>query len=134
MTPEAMKIAIATALGWTNVRRATILKGRIMREGLWGCPPEWEKAGYTCNELVPNYTGSLDAMHEAEKVLTKVQAMEYAMALEDIVGAESDEEGHPYPEIFKFIRATALQRATAFLAVVASTTASSAVEGRGEGC
>jgi hypothetical protein len=108
MTHEAMKIAIATACGWR----------------LHGCndPQCWinntdpAKLPITGHfDVVPDYTGSLDAMHEAEATLTKVQAIEYAMALEAIVGAESDEEGHPYPEIFKFIHATALQRATAFV-------------------
>ena len=65
MTPEAQRIAIAEACGW---KRAEPDMPDEYSNFIWWTPE---------NEIartmdMPNYTGSLDAMHEAEKVLGDV--------------------------------------------------------------
>ena len=65
---------------------------------------------------LPNYHGDLNAMHEAEKVLTKEQDSIYRAKLADIfcraAGYEWD-DGYPGA-----ITATAAQRAEAFLRTI----------------
>ena len=81
MTTEQQNIAIAKACGWTK---------RILKDSQWECgshscqhdthirwvPPEDGESHYipTLHEgqfSFPNYNSSLDAMHEAEKVLSE---------------------------------------------------------------
>jgi hypothetical protein len=54
MSPEAQRIAIAEACGWTR---------------------------YFPESTLPDYLSDLNAMHEAEKVLTPEQGWEYAQNL-----------------------------------------------------
>lgn len=109
LSPEEKRVKIATACGWRNVRNTTILKGRVLREGVFGIPPHWPHE-YVTNEPVPDYLNSLDAMHEAEKIFdTDVASGDsprylYSRMLYDVVP----------PELQPF-RATAAQRADAFL-------------------
>ncbi len=58
MSPEAQRIAIATACGWSNKAKSPYQD--------WRGPD-----GESCNTPsgMPNYTGDLNAMHEAEKVI-----------------------------------------------------------------
>jgi hypothetical protein len=106
MKTEDQRIAIATACKWTDVRPATILKGRIIKSGIWGNPPGWEDGGYTKSEIVPNYLEDLNAMHEAEKTLTPTQRIQYADKLPE------DFSGDFWADA---VFATAAQRAEAFL-------------------
>jgi len=76
MTKEEQRIAIAEACGWKNVDAGS--------ERVWGfttrhkgTPSEFD----VCVD-VPNYPFDLNAMHEAEKVLTREQEKEYAYQLE----------------------------------------------------
>jgi hypothetical protein len=92
MTPEQQRIAIAEACGWTDTQ---IIDG---------------KYGQTD---APDYLNDLNAMHEAEKVLSRGQNYNqsrgfgrYKTAL-----AEVCDEQHP-------IDATAAQRAEAFLKTI----------------
>jgi hypothetical protein len=89
MSPEQQRIAIAEACGWTFC------------EGLTGRPP---KKGYA---YIPDYLNSLDAMHEAEKVLKGVQPEDYWGEVAHLV---PDTKG-----MFGILHATAAQRAEAFL-------------------
>lgn len=104
MTPEEKRIKIAEAVGWRNVRRTTILKGRVMREGVFGIPPYWPHE-YTTNEEVPRFTESLDAIAEAEKTITNdgPRWLAYTNAITDATGLDYE------------IHATAAQKADAFL-------------------
>jgi hypothetical protein len=61
MTPEKQRIAIAEACGWKWEAR---IKGSIK---VWNKPPLMV---FYDSEL-PNYLTDLNAMHEAEKVLTE---------------------------------------------------------------
>ena len=69
MNKEAQRIAIAEACGYTDVAKRFI--GDEMSIGMW------EICSGVCGlggRVVPDYVKSLDAMHEAEKVLTMEQA------------------------------------------------------------
>jgi hypothetical protein len=91
MTPEQQRIAIAEACGWTEMRMGA--------SDLIGTSPDgrisWQ---------LPDYLNDLNAMHEAEKVLTKEQRWEY-------IGNLGTEEAFTWT----CLHATAAQRAEAFL-------------------
>jgi hypothetical protein len=93
MTPEAQRITIAEACGWT-------------REGyLWRGPTHRKDWPASCRAAdLPDYLNDLNAMHEAEKVLTNEQEKEYAYQLEAVC----------CPREYGW-HATAAQRAEAFL-------------------
>ena len=97
MTPEAQRIAIAEACGWTDVH--------LQDDGhLYGKPPK--EHYYSPN--VPSYLSDLNAMHEAEKVLTDDQLWMYRRKLSCLFADHTD-DGY-----LKAIFATAAQRAEAF--------------------
>jgi hypothetical protein len=119
MTPEAMRIAIAEAVGWKwsppfNRRKAMNFlispKGRactVWRDGGFGGDPP------------PDYLNDLNSMHEAEKVLTEDHRAKFAEVLYWMpdIDALHDKSGGPdlaYRIVFRIAHATALQRATAF--------------------
>lgn len=64
MTPEQQRIAIAKACGWHSFRDI----GGDGETRLWGMSKEMKHTSLP-TQLVPNYHGDLNAMHEAEKVL-----------------------------------------------------------------
>lgn len=94
MSPEAQRIAIAEACGWTAISRYNGI----------GLSPSGR------HELIPDYLNDLNAIHEAEKIFL-VGAVEenwkrydaYRKHLDEMVGSE---DAHV---------ATAAQRAEAFL-------------------
>ena len=75
--------------------------------------------GITCRVYdLPDYLNDLDAMHEAEKVLTEAQRKSYAANLYKVVFQVGQYEAETFVDIrFAFIlsQATATQRAEAFL-------------------
>ena len=99
MTPEAQRIAIAEACGWTHVKldgpHSTVIFGLQPKSNIrWG---------------IPDYLNSLDAMHEAEKVLPKNRLEIYASWLR---GGKTP--GGSPAELYHW-HTTATQRAEAFL-------------------
>lgn len=109
-TETEKRIRIAEACGWTDVRETTVLKGRVMRTGIFGNPPHLSAIGYTSNGIIPDYFNDLNEMHEAEKVLPdRIGFMHYLCAE---VGM--DAYPHGFGEIFILAHATAAQRAEAF--------------------
>ena len=72
MKPEAQQIAIAEACGWKWEAR---IKGSSK---VWNKPPLM----VFYNSELPNYLNDLNAMHEAEKVLTSSQEKEYVNDLD----------------------------------------------------
>lgn len=97
MKPEEQRIAIAEACGWTDVRRENVHDFG----GLRGNKPN------DVRMIVPSFCRSLDAMHEAEKVLPDRQLYRhflYLVALEDPLNTANE------PAF-----TTATQRAEAFL-------------------
>ena len=116
MSPEAQRIAIAKACGWTLVGiNVTAPVPVFSSSQLTGRTPE----GYV--QLVPNYLNDLNAMSEAEKVLRSYQAEEYVMQLASILLNEASRDLLTYEQtanwynVFVLLNATASQRAEAFL-------------------
>ncbi len=106
MDPEQQRIAIAEACGWTK----TLDSWFEPNGGAWA---RWvDRHGaldqIPDEQILPDYLHSLDAMHEAEKVLTEGQKMTFRRWLSN--GATMF---HEHAE--KVCHATAAQRAEAFL-------------------
>ena len=104
MKPEAQRIAIAEACGWKEITAQNWIP--------LGIPPT-RRHGV---EYIPSYLKDLNAMHEAEKVLTPEQLSDYASyiirAARHKEGIEDHESHYPVPFA---LHATAAQRAEAFL-------------------
>jgi len=103
MNPDKQRIAIAEACGyeWPGLRERRDYIG-------------WTLGGKYIPKL-PEYLGDLNAMHEAEKVLTEAQKVEYARHIfcaEQQAHEESDETWH------RCVFATAAQRAESFLRTI----------------
>ena len=92
MTPEQQQLAIAEACG--RVQRA---------DGFW-----FPAGKYYGSAGIPDYFNDLNAMHEAEKVLVRLQWVSYLRRLQTLC-----DESVSWP-----IHATASQRAEAFLRTI----------------
>ena len=99
MTPEAQRIAIAEACGWTEIEPCTCCYGVI--RGYQPTPGAHKKH-------VPDFINDLNAMHEAEKVLAYAQGGDMTLWIQRMTCA-----GYG-PQLF----ATAPQRAEAFLRTI----------------
>ena len=97
MSPEAQCIAIAKACGWK------FLKNR--KKYRWYNPITRQYA-----EAAQDYLNDLNAMHEAEKVLTRGQRVRFINELCGLVSVNWRPTSH-----FDSVHATAAQRAEAFL-------------------
>jgi hypothetical protein len=109
MSPEAQRIAIAEACGWT---KRVFDHGKCIR---------FENPMNQCLQsldTIPDYLNDLNAVHEAEKQLNYEQRVLYICAL-----IESQQPGfNSFPDstvgklgCFALLHATAAQRAEAFL-------------------
>jgi hypothetical protein len=76
MTPDQQRIAIATACGWTDIRRQRLYAGD---QDLWGTKIT---GGEKHRNRLPDYLNDLNAFHEMEKVLTSEQVTSYVDFLE----------------------------------------------------
>lgn len=115
LTPERKRVLIAEALGFRfeieRKKRKNAFTMIFLPNGDRGSIKAGNDAlalELALKDCVPDYTGSLDAMHEAEKVLSEEQWKQYCVhifhsTLNDGIWAE--------------VRATAMQRADAFLLV-----------------
>ena len=90
MTPEQQRIAIAKACGWV--------------ESPYG---KWSNDGLILRDPLnpPDYLNDLNAMHDAEKILSPTSEIEWHNQLQNVCGCSWR----------VMIRATAAQRAEAFL-------------------
>lgn len=114
MTPQAQRIAIATACGL-------------------GWKPEWSDSGYTSweeyvarcgievlNEHIPDYLEDLNAMHEAEQLIDKLPVDTRSLWLDTLAVCCKWPDVKNAAELrfetqYLCARATASQRAEAFL-------------------
>lgn len=98
MKPEAQRIAIAEACGWVDIYHVNNV--------YCGLPPHgyFKQGDMMCHPNLPDYLNDLNAMREAEKVLTQEQEDKYVVTLCLDV--------QPKPRLH---HATAAQRAEAFL-------------------
>lgn len=118
MNPETQRIAIALHCGWEFKH---IKKGPYSLEG-YAIEHKGEKLGQFdlcrgwdhCFSVfrVPDYCNDLNAMHEAEKSLTREQLVDYCnFRLRFVTGEGMCED-------YKMICSTAAQRAEAFLRTI----------------
>ena len=134
MSPEAQRIAIAEACGWT-VKSQPCSHSASVTEWFWWTParhglvipdytcstqrsfPSGTVSGNSIPEQVPDYLSDLNAMHEAEKVLTTPEQqsryVEQLCRLLNDAMRESRRWIGATP--FHYAHATAAQRAEAFL-------------------
>ena len=103
MKPEAQQLAIAEACGWKKYDNP--------HENDWhrysapiGTSP------FLGRHALPDYFNDLNAMHEAEKMLTEEQRIAYSDCTYDIALKAQKETGK-----WRWISLTAAQRAEAFL-------------------
>ncbi len=110
MTPEAQRIAIAEACGY--VRQDEKYYHRLYFTHPVKFPNSCALIGTDLRDNchIPDYTGSLDAMHEAEGGLTDEQISRYIKMLFGVMYKSQGEIGTAH-----LWRATAPQRAEAFL-------------------
>ena len=102
MTPEAQRIAIAEAYGFTHVR----------------CIPPDHCIGHHPDRPsdVPDYLNDLNAMHEAEKVLVEHHGLYWFTLAEAVSGFKREEFDYSNEYFLKDIAcATAAQRAESLL-------------------
>ena len=100
MTPEEQRIAIAEACGWQVWHQENSVWLGESPDGVEHVP-------------IPNYLNDLNAMHEAEKVLTTMQGVDYAGYLGKVVARAARKLGQHH-----VWHATAAQRAEAFLRTI----------------
>ena len=104
MKDEKITEVIAQELGWS-----------------WVDDWYWRSPHGAKHEFPPDYANDLNAMHEAEKSLNPDQTYDYGQFLARLtIGDEFDDEGFT-PNGFGYfavVRATARQRAEAFLKTV----------------
>jgi hypothetical protein len=103
MSDEAQRIAIAEACGWKHVQIEEWM--RLVSNAV---PPY---NFFTKVIEIPDYLNDLNAMHEAEKVLTDAQMSAYERELGYLCCKFATKPGPAY----KIWHATAAQRAEAFL-------------------
>lgn len=122
MKPEAQRIAIAEACGYSAVsfddRQHVDIDSRSIQ--MW---TQWmgEKQGVRIQ--VPAYVTDLNAMHEAEKLLKNIDRYQLGIALCGILKIET-EGGMDVVDIYYACHATAAQRAEAFLRTIGKWEAS----------
>lgn len=107
MNPEQQRVAIAEACGWTEIEPCTCCD--TVSRGYEPTPGAHKKH-------IPDYLNDLNAMHEAEKVLTNEQDLEYSCALEQVV--EGRFVTNNSEDMRRLRSATASQRAEAFLRTI----------------
>lgn len=120
LTDEQIRIAIAEACGWKwskpyydhgGIWRSSPYRGNDIWDSdisKWAGTPE--NVQRDTHEL-PDYLSDLNAMHEAEKVLTDEQQVEFAYDLKEIACPITGED-------WSAIHATARQRALALFNVL----------------
>ena len=106
MTDEQINAAIAEVCGWTEIQDS----GVWHHHKLWGYPPLKPGQGGNSFHYLPDYCTDLNAMHLAEKVLTKEQVREYQCYMYDMACEIHATNGRWMP-----YSATARYRAEAFL-------------------
>ena len=110
MTPEQQRIAIAEACGWKPDGEKLSSGVVLWNKRTWiNLKPYGD--GYLCDQRVPDYLNDLNAMHEVEKLLVGTQRLDYI----EWLGYCDDDYA---AKLFRFIHATAKQRAEAFLKTI----------------
>ncbi len=116
MKKDKQRILIARACGYTDVRKEQWEHVDIdAREVAYGIDVMGYKDGRRVH--VPHYTESLDAMHEAEEILTEGMFDDYSSYLMELM-YEENMANEPEFRLVRAIHATANQKAEAFLKTI----------------
>lgn len=102
---ETLRVRVAELCGYVSGPHPHYLDRRVWRKGKWSGP----------TVDLPDYTGSLNAMHEAEKLLTDNGRVCYLSRLLD-----SEGEAEMTWASIAAVMASAEQRARAFVAVMSA--------------
>ena len=103
MKPEAQRLAIAEACGWRKHDKPIDNDCHRYSAPIGTSP-------FLGRHTLPDYFNDLNAMHEAEKMLTEEQRIAYSDCTYDIALKAQKETGK-----WRWISLTATQRAEAFL-------------------
>lgn len=110
MTPEQQQAAIAKACGWKGIS-----PGYLTGYAPWRPTPYSERVMGDLESIpldpLPDYLNDLNAMNDAEKVLTENQRFDYGSALYRVVWTDIKDS----KAAWWVLSATATQRAEAFL-------------------
>ena len=113
MSEEEQRIAIAEACGW---------KRSDLRPS-WCHPDNWSMAKngsyevWVSRDKLPDYLNDLNAMHDAEEMLTQDQMIDYSRHVGKLVTIHLPASRAAWMD-FKLINSTASQRAGAFLRTI----------------
>lgn len=106
MTNKQINYAIAKACKWTEIHDS----GPWHNHKPWGYPPQPSGTGGNAYKYVPNYCTDLNAMHDAEILI-----QDRNKYLNILASVTEPIDGLPKDHDWAFTRATARQRAEAFL-------------------
>lgn len=119
MSPEEINVAVALCCGWKwegGKRNKRLAKQRLLAPDGYAVTM-WRDGSFGGFGTIPNYSGSHDAMAEAEKTLTTMaEKFLYLRALTDILMEQTPEPGNPGMAVWITATAPAGARARAFLA------------------
>ena len=132
MSPEEQRITIAEAAGWTWVTHEDWLGTWVPHDDWLGAKGwGWELKGaslHTCDyyrcekelaaSCLPDYLNDLNAMREAEKVLTKDKRTQLVNVLLRVVIKDLDRNTPILDKLRVLYYASAAQRAEAFLKII----------------
>lgn len=108
MNDNEMRIAIAEACGWT----------RIEFGPYDGSPFGWPPNKQNCDKfLLPDYLNDLNAMHEVVNSLSFNERLEWLSWIDKLTEDPDDKKDQSWLPL-RLIRATARQRAEAFLRTI----------------
>lgn len=113
MNEEAQRVAIAEACGWRLIN-GFIAKNNVPVVQVGTLTKKWSDCHHKDLAVIPDYLNDLNAMHEAEKVLSLSQRDQYQQWLYRIV----EKEPRMAPIYWLAINSTAKQRAEAFLRTI----------------
>jgi len=108
MNHNDLQLTVAKAIGYTNLGKPHPQEDPRFEPQLMGDFP-----GKVERQYVPDYPKDLNAMYEAEKMLTRSQRVKFVEELCGVVGLSWRPTSH-----FDTIHATAAQRAEAFCRVI----------------
>jgi hypothetical protein len=113
MTPDEQRVAIAKACGWKCNGDPDQLTATQGWQFAHQCVLSPEGKLVTHNSI-PDYINDLNAMHEAEKVLTQEQMIAYSRHVGKLVTSHLPASRAAWMD-FKLINSTAAQRSEAFI-------------------
>jgi hypothetical protein len=113
MNKQKQRIAIAEFCGWDfDPQEASrwMSRGRLVKS---------PKGDLVFRYSIPDYLNDLNAMHEAEKMLTERQIVDYEVIIREVVANKIWFWYTPFAgEVYQLCHTTAAQRAEAFLKTI----------------